>query len=301
MDLRDLHYFEVIADLQHVGEAARVLHKSQPTLTSCLRRLEKQVGCALVERAGRGIRLTAAGQALRDFSVKTRLSIRDAEVALRSAAAGLSGEVKLGLVPSAAQFLLPEIVRAVFQDMPDVLLKTEVATFAMLDPRLHAGEFDFIVVGDSHPADGVVSLPLAPDEIVPAAAPDHPVFQLAKPKLADLALYRWILQPRTFPHRQWIEDAFRQAGLPPPHVQVETNMLNLQPQLVASSGLLTVLPKLQLGADAPLRQINVPGCVLCRRLVICYRRDAYVSPAARRLMNVLVRAAPVGSAASSVS
>lgn len=291
MNLRDLHYFEVISGLQHIGEAARVLHKSQPTLTSCLRRLERQVGCALVERDGRGIRLTAAGRVLRDFSVKTRLSTRDAQAAIRSAAAGLSGEVRLGLVPSAAQFLLPEIVRGLFEQMPDVLLKTEVATFAVLDPRLHLGEFDFIVVGESHSDEGAISVPLAPDEIVPAAAPQHPVFRIASPTFKDLANYRWILQPRTFPHRQWIDAAFREAGLPPPHVQVETNMLNLQPQLVASSGLLTVLPKLQLGAGSPLRQIEVPNGVLRRRLVIRYRREAHVSPAAQRLIDILRGAA----------
>jgi len=292
MDLRDLQYFEVIAQLQHVGKAARVLHRSQPTLTSCLRRLERHAGCALVERAGRGIRLTAAGEVLHDFAVKTRLGLRDTEAALRSAASGLSGEVKLGLVPSAAQFLLPEIVRGVFEEMPDVLVKTEVATFAVLNPKLHQGEFDFIVVGDSHRADGVTSIPLSPDDIVPAAAANHPIFAIPQPTFADLARYRWILQPRSFPHRQWIEEAFRQAGLAPPHVQVETNMLNLQPQLVASSGLLTVLPQLQLGAASSLRQIEVEGGVFRRRLVIRHREDAHVSPAAKRLMDILARTVP---------
>jgi DNA-binding transcriptional LysR family regulator len=64
MDLRDLRYFETIAELQHVGRAAAKLHRTQPALTGSIRRLEEDCGVALFEKAGRGIRLTAAGRVL---------------------------------------------------------------------------------------------------------------------------------------------------------------------------------------------------------------------------------------------
>ena len=52
MDLRDLRYFETIATLQHMGRAATKLHRTQPALTSCVRRLEEDCGAALFEKAG---------------------------------------------------------------------------------------------------------------------------------------------------------------------------------------------------------------------------------------------------------
>ena len=61
MDLRDLRYFETIAELQHLGRACERLHRSQPALTSSIRRLEADCGAALFEKSGRGIRLTEAG------------------------------------------------------------------------------------------------------------------------------------------------------------------------------------------------------------------------------------------------
>ena len=61
MDLRDLRYFETIAELQHLGRASTRLHRTQPALTSSIRRLEAACGAALFEKAGRGIRLTEAG------------------------------------------------------------------------------------------------------------------------------------------------------------------------------------------------------------------------------------------------
>ena len=53
MDLRDLRYFEVIAELEHIGRATERLHRTQPALTSSVRRLEQACGAPLLERAGR--------------------------------------------------------------------------------------------------------------------------------------------------------------------------------------------------------------------------------------------------------
>jgi DNA-binding transcriptional LysR family regulator len=64
MELRDLRYFETIAELQHLGRASARLHRTQPALTSSIRRLEADCGTALFEKAGRGIRLTEAGKVL---------------------------------------------------------------------------------------------------------------------------------------------------------------------------------------------------------------------------------------------
>lgn len=291
MELRDLEYFEVIAELEHVGRAAKRLHRSQPTLTNCLRRLEKMSGGPLVQRHGRGIRLTEAGKLLRAFAVKTRLDVQGARARLQAATSGLSGEVRVGLVPSAAQFLMPEIVGAAFREMPDVLIRSEVATFAALDAMLRNGDLDFIVVNETHPRAGIVSEPLMSDVIVPAAPAGHPIFAIRRPAIADLGRHGWILQPASFPHRQWIEGVFRKAGVAPPRVQIETNMLNLQPQLVATSGLLTVLPRLQLERDG-LKEVRVAGVELRRRLELRVRNDAYVSPAAARLAELLKRARP---------
>ncbi|MGC4441899.1 LysR family transcriptional regulator, partial [Streptococcus suis] len=54
MDLRDLRYFETIAELEHIGQATERLHRTQPALTSCIRRLEAECGAPLFEKSGRG-------------------------------------------------------------------------------------------------------------------------------------------------------------------------------------------------------------------------------------------------------
>ena len=74
LDLRDLRYFETIAELGHLGQAAKRVHRTQPALTSCVRRLEAAFGTPLFERVGRGIRLTPAGALLLARAQRLRLA-----------------------------------------------------------------------------------------------------------------------------------------------------------------------------------------------------------------------------------
>src|SRR4029453_10992781 len=96
MDLRDLRYFETIASLEHLSNAARQLHRTQPALTSCIRRLEEDCGAALFERSGRGIRLTAAGATLLMWARRIRQDSEDAKRAISDIGRGLSGHIRIG-------------------------------------------------------------------------------------------------------------------------------------------------------------------------------------------------------------
>jgi DNA-binding transcriptional LysR family regulator len=155
MDLRDLRYFEVIASLEHLGKASRQLHRTQPALTSCIRRLEEQCGAPLFEKAGRGIRLSAAGHVLLKWAQRLRFDEEDARREMASIGQGLSGHVRLGIVPTAAQFLLPPVARQLLDEAPDVTLRTVVGLIDTLKPLLRAGELDLMIGTESPEEDGL--------------------------------------------------------------------------------------------------------------------------------------------------
>ncbi len=99
LDLRLAKAFLTVAEEEHIGRAARRLYLSQPGLTKQVRRLEALVGVPLVERDGRGIRLTAAGRA---FATEARALLQRAEravVVTRQAARADTGVVRVGFVP----------------------------------------------------------------------------------------------------------------------------------------------------------------------------------------------------------
>jgi len=295
MDLRDLRYFETIADLQHLGRASARLHRTQPALTSSVRRLEADCGAALFERAGRGIRLTEAGRVLLKWAQRMRFDVEDARRELSAIGAGLSGHVRLGIVPTAAQFLLPSVARQLLLEAPGVTLRTVVGLIDTLKPQLRAGELDLMVGTESAAESGYESKPLAEDMIVVAASDRHEVFRKS-PSLKDLTDYRWALQPPGAPTRDWLDHAFDRKGLPRPRVQVETTMLLMLPALIVQTGLLSFISRhhLQGPARIPgLKEVPVKGATMRRRLVVTYRANSFLSPAARRLIDLFVTASTV--------
>ncbi|HXF47337.1 MAG TPA: LysR substrate-binding domain-containing protein [Burkholderiaceae bacterium] len=287
MDLRDLRYFETIAALEHVGRAAQKLHRTQPALTSSIRRLEQECGAPLFERAGRGIRLTAAGRLLLQWARRLRLDAEDARREIAALGRGLAGHVRVGVVPTAAQFLLPRAVQRLLAEAPEVTLKTVVGLIDALKPLLRVGELDLMVGTESADEPGFTQTPLAEDYIVVAAHASHELLR-GKPKLSDLCNYRWVLQPPGAPTRDWLDHTFRRHGLPLPRVQIESSSLILLPTLIAESGLLSFISRRHLAQrGTPLREVPLAEATMRRRLVVVSRSGGYLPPAAGRLIDLL--------------
>lgn len=293
MDLRDLRYFETIAELQHVGRAAQKLHRTQPALTSSVRRLEQDCGAPLFERAGRGIRLTPAGKSLLKWAQRVRFDMEDAKREIAAIGTGLAGHVRIGIVPTAAQFLLPAAARRLLQEGPDVTLRTVVGLVDNLKPLLRQGELDIMVATETHAEPGFVSRMVAEDAIVVAASARHELFR-GQPTLKDLTRYRWALQPPGAPTRDWLDHVFDRRRLPRPQVQVETTMLLMLPTLIAETGLLSFISRHHLGpkARSGLKEVPLKETTMPRRLAVTYRDKAYLPAAAQRLIALL--AAPPG-------
>ncbi len=288
MDLRDLRYFETIAELQHLGRASARLHRTQPALTSCVRRLEQDCGTALFERAGRGIRLTAAGRVLLKWAQRLRFDVEDAQREIGAMGQGLAGHIRIGIVPTAAQFVLPSVARRLLHEAPEVTLRTVVGLVDSLKPLLHAGEIDMMVATEGPAEAGYVSRLLAEDAIVVAASANHELFR-GRPTLKDLTAYRWALQPPGAPTRDWLDHAFDRKRLPRPRVQVETTMLLMLPTLIEQTGLLSFISRHHLGerpGKSGLKEVPIRETTMHRRLVVTYRDKSYLSPAASRLVEL---------------
>ena len=185
MDLRDLRYFETIAELEHIGQATERLHRTQPALTSCIRRLEAECGAPLFEKSGRGIRLTAAGQVLLKWAQRLRFDAEDAKREIADMALGLSGHIRLGIVPTAAQFLLPQAARQLMAQAPEVTLRTVVGLVDTLRPQLQSGAIDLLVGTEGPDEPGYNSQVLTSDTIVVAASAEHEIHRI-QPSLRDL-------------------------------------------------------------------------------------------------------------------
>src|SRR3546814_2747819 len=122
MNLRDLKYFVALAEHLHLGRAAAACFVSQPTLSTQIRKLEEELGVALVERAPRKVMLTPAG---RDVAARARRVVADIEQmreAARRSQDPEAGTVRLGIFPTLGPYLLPHVVPGIRARFPQLEL-----------------------------------------------------------------------------------------------------------------------------------------------------------------------------------
>lgn len=142
MNLRDLGYLVAVGEHRHFGRAAEACFVSQPTLSTQLKKLERELGVELVERSPGHVMLTAAGEKV---AARARIMLGEAE-SIRSIARQAqdprSGTVRMGLFPTLAPYLLPHVVPSLHDRFPDLeLLLVEEKTEVVLQ-QLQAGRLD---------------------------------------------------------------------------------------------------------------------------------------------------------------
>lgn len=147
MELRHLRAFAVVAEELNFRRAAERLGISQPPLSQVIKKLEREVGTALLARTTRRVTLTAAGEA---FLVEARRALDAVQAATdraREAAAGHSGHVRLGFTGPGSYQVLLDLARRFREQRPGVRLET-VAPYLTgeLLEMLHRGEIDAALV-----------------------------------------------------------------------------------------------------------------------------------------------------------
>ncbi len=291
MDLRDLAYFETIAELGHVGRAAERLNRSQPALSKSIQRLENALGARLFERDGRGIRLTAVGQLLLARGRQLQQTIAETEQEIRDFASGALGHVRLGCAASMAEYLLPQLTVELLQQSPEITLGLVIGQDNMLKESLCSGQLDMIICPMLARDPGLTSYSVLDDEMVVVASRQHLLFrENNNVRLEQLGQYRWILPGTGVSARRWLDSVFLARQLPAPRVQIETNSISLLPRLIATTSLLSFLARetLECGHGMiRLREVPLEETLLRRTIGVSVRAGSYLSPAARQLLDLV--------------
>ena len=168
-----------LADHGHFGRAAAACHVTQPGLSSQVRELERRVGCTLVERTRRSVRLTAVGEQVVERARRILRELDDVAELARADGDGLVGPFRLGLIPTVAPYVLPDFVTAVLDAHPSIDLQLIEDRTDGLVQRLRSGDLDA----------AVLALPIDGDDLEHAELGIDP-FLLAVPARHDLATAR---------------------------------------------------------------------------------------------------------------
>ncbi|ETX28865.1 LysR substrate-binding domain-containing protein [Roseivivax isoporae] len=146
LTLKQLRYFEALSRHGHFGRAAEACAISQPALSVQIRELEASLGVTLFERGARQVRLTGFGE---DFALRAREILRAVDELgdlARAAREGLSGRLRIGVIPTIAPYLLPRIVGAIAHAYPDLDVHVRESVTPRLVDELRAGRLDAAIV-----------------------------------------------------------------------------------------------------------------------------------------------------------
>ena len=301
MDLTRLRVLAAVAREGSVTAAARSLHYAQPSVSHHLARLEAEVGVPLLERHGRGVRLTAAGRLLaaRAEEILGRVgAARDELDALVSLSAG---RVRLAAFPSALATLVPDVVARLARDHPGLGVGLVEAEPPEALDALRRGAVDVALVfeHDRSPVDaeGLRAVPVLAEELFLVRAADDAATSAARERapgvdavpgnLAALADAAWIAGCERC--RADLVGRCERAGFTP-RVAFETDDYVAVQSLVAAGVGVSLLPALALRAHRDPR-VDVRALPGAARRVLAVTYGERPSPGAAAVVDGLVRAA----------
>lgn len=292
MELRDIRYFTVVAEKANIGRAAETLGLSATALSKSLRRLESSMGAKLVRRAPNGIAVTAVGAALLARIGPLQGMLNDVKHEAADLAAGRAGHVNVGAGSGGPEGFLVNACITLSREASRVTLDVSIRHGDALMEALSKGEIDFFVAGTrATPTANIVQEHLYDDQYVIFASASHRLAGRKRITLADLSGERWAWMDTTSrPHWQQLFGALASKGLPPPFIALQTNSQALRIRAIASSDYLGLGSRQFLRQEArkfPLVELPVREITHVRRMSVVYRRDGYLSPAARRLIEIL--------------
>jgi LysR family hydrogen peroxide-inducible transcriptional activator len=297
MNLRDLGYLVALAEERHFGRAAEISFVSQPTLSTQIKKLERELGVELIERNPGQVMLTDAGERVVE---RARIILGETEnirSIARQAQDPESGSVRLGLFPTIAPYLLPHVVPQLHRRFPNLeLLLVEEKTEVVLE-RLRDGELDAVVVALPVPEAHLHEELLFEEDFVLAVPSDHPLASVAEPvDISVLANENVLLLEEGHCLRDQALAVCQLAGASERSGFRATSLETLR-QMVAAGVGVTLLPQLAVQAPVPLsddiKLIHFADPVPTRRIAMLWRDSSVYRDFLPKLADI-VRDLPPG-------
>nr|WP_240947872.1 LysR family transcriptional regulator [Planosporangium mesophilum] len=217
MDARRLRVLHTVALRGGVTAAAASLHVSPSAVSQQLAQLEREAGCDLVERVGRGICLTPAGQALAVHAEQVLHALDRAGAAVAAARTGVAGTVRVGTFATAGAFVAPAVARARRRHPALDLRVTEGEDEStLLDLRLTLLDVVVMQEYDHVPVtlpSGLTARPVADDPLYVVTPATGPLS--GRVRLRDLRDAPWIAPAPATPGGRVTRQACRDAGFEP--------------------------------------------------------------------------------------
>jgi LysR family transcriptional regulator, hydrogen peroxide-inducible genes activator len=274
MNLRDLRYLVAVAEHLHFGRAADACFVSQPTLSTQIKKLEEFLNVTLIERSNRQVILTPVGVAI---VAQAERVLRDVDDLVRIAEEHrdpFGGDLRLGIIPTVAPYLLPRILPVIRREFPKVSLKLTEGQTALITRMLKDGELDAVILALPVAEDYVTVTRLYTEPFYLAVGKQHPKAERKTVSLDDLGdEHVLLLEDGHCLRDQALEICKSHRAVE--NVNFRATSLETLRQMVAANIGVTLMPELALGTrGGAVRYIPFRGRPPSRDIGIAWRSTA---------------------------
>ncbi len=224
LKLRHLEVFVEVARQTSVTQAAEALGMTQPAVTRALRELEGVCGKPLVERHGRGIRLSPYGEMFRHHAGRSLALARDGVAMLQGLETGEGPRLRIGALPTVSATLVPDTLAELEAGMRRNRFSVTTGENHYLLDLLRRGDLD-LVVGRLPAPDRMVGIdfePLFHERVAVVVATGHPLAQSSHLPTGALQSYPVLMPSQGSIIRPLVEHMFLEQGLVMPQAPIET-------------------------------------------------------------------------------
>jgi DNA-binding transcriptional LysR family regulator len=254
--LDQLHTFLAVAERQHVSAAADALGISQGSVSTVVHRLERRLGLPLFQRAGRNVKLTDVGRALRPIATRIFDDVALVDELRISFLSDERGEISVAAGHVVGAHRVPGWLAPFVAAHARLGLHLRLARFRDMIVMLQGGEVDIIFTGASVYAPGLESMTMERTEMVLVAAPSHPLARSREPA-AELNAYRHLQHERGTATHQLANELLGEHGRDAEAVELEEGVL--VPALIAGLGF-AVMPLVLIENDLAAGRLAVLPC-----------------------------------------
>jgi DNA-binding transcriptional LysR family regulator len=295
MDLWQLHVFCKVVETKSFSTAARIVHLSQPTVSSHIQDLEAHFGCRLIDRLSRQAVPTAAGRLLHGYARRMLALREEAESAMSKHQGRMQGELVIGGSTIPGGYLLPAVLGVFKERYPEVSVRLHIEDTGGIVAGILAGTLEVGVVGAEVKNRSIVQEKVLNDHmklIVPAG---HPWAGKKKVPLAALLAEPFIVRERGSGTLTSLQERLARIGhgLEEFHVVAEMGSTEAIRHAVKSGMGVSIMSTLAVGnelASGGLWALAVEGLDLNRSFYLTRHRQRSLSPLGEAFIDVLKKA-----------
>jgi DNA-binding transcriptional LysR family regulator len=288
MELRQLRYLVALADERHFTRAAAREHIAQPALSQQIRRLEEEVGLALVERTTRRVSMTDAGELLVARGRRILAEVDAAQTELQGLRGVQTGHVTVGALHSMGPVDVSLALALFHERHPGVELTVREASSEELADMLRVDEVDlaFLSVTERIESEGLGLHQLVSEELVAVLPRDHPLGARRRVRMAELSQDEFISYRVGARLRELLVAAGRHAGFEP-RVKLESNESARIRRLVARGLGVAILPRSDAeDAGAEITVATLVDPAQTRDITLAWREGRRQTPAAAEFLEL---------------